>query len=70
MVGFELPPAGGVCPACRVANSVLAFEDHRKRVFRCLRCRHLWHHSLTPAADPSGLAPRVVIKAVKRPAVR
>ena len=41
------PHAGDLlCPACRVAHAVLAYEDHWKRVFRCLRCGHLWHTSL------------------------
>jgi hypothetical protein len=47
-VGFEPPPVPFLCPVCRVANAVLAYEDHWKRVFQCLQCRHLWHTALTP----------------------
>jgi hypothetical protein len=47
-------PAPGhfLCPSCSVAHAVLAYEDHWKRVFRCLHCGHLWHTSLAPKGPP------------------
>ena len=43
MVASALLPIHFPCPACHVANAVLAYHDHWKRVFLCLDCRHLWN---------------------------
>ena len=50
------PPDRFLCPACSIGNAVLAYEDHWKRVFRCLQCSHLWHTGLTRNA-PASLKP-------------
>ena len=45
-------PGHLVCPACSVTRAVLAYEDHWKRVFRCLHCGHLWHTTLPSRPAP------------------